>query len=88
MLPALHGLNSLHVVYMIRRDDTDGIDIVTHLVKHHSEVSEPACIRKGIYYLITSTVKINIAKGDWLGSAITTELWDNSFGTTANANTG
>ena len=79
MLPAPHGLNSLHEVYMIRRDDTDGIDVVTHLIKHHPKVRELACPREGIHYLLTGAIKINIAKSDWLRRAITTELRNHFF---------
>ena len=87
MLPALHGLNSLHEVNMVRRDDTDGINIVTHLIKHHSKVRKLAHSREGIHYLLIGAFKINIAKGDWLRSTITAELRDNFFATTTYAYT-
>jgi hypothetical protein len=70
---------------MIRRDDTDGIDIVSHFIKHHSEVRKLTYPREGIHYLLIGPLKIDIAKSDWLRSTINTELWDDFFATAAYA---
>jgi hypothetical protein len=72
---------------MVRRDDTDGIDIVSHFIKHHSEVRKLACSREGIHDLLIGALEINITKGDWLRSAINAEPRDHFFATTTYAYT-
>jgi hypothetical protein len=85
MLPALHGLNSLHEVYMVWRDDTNSIDVITHFIKHHPEVRKLACSREGIHDLLIGALKINITKGDWLRSAINAEPRNHFFAATTYA---
>ena len=83
-----HGLNGGREVGVVRRHDTDRVDVIAHLIKHHPEVIVGLGIGEPfqIFYDVSRRDKIHIRKRHRSRRPIAAKIRDHGRGPSPHAN--